>query len=267
MIEEEFHLFEKWFTGYVRSFYSEDMFVLRNVKLKERHSMEVCRNASIISDSEGLDTEERYLAMTIGLFHDIGRFEQITRYRTFRDSESENHALLGVKVLRSADVLACLPVAQQDLVFQAIANHNMYMIPETCDDRCLFHSRLVRDADKLDIFRVLADYYTESDSSPNPALDMGLPDIPEYSSRLLEDLFNNRMASTADLRTCNDMRLARLSWVFDLNFKESFRLVRKHGYIDMIASRLPQDDKVEDLRTHIEDYIDSVLASGSGIRG
>ncbi|MCQ6962202.1 HD domain-containing protein [Methanolobus chelungpuianus] len=267
MIEEEFHLFEKWFTGYVSSFYSEDMFVLRNVKLKERHSLEVCRNASIISGPEGLDTEERYLAMIIGLFHDIGRFEQITRYRTFRDSESENHALLGVKILRSADVLARLPATLQDLICQAIANHNIYAIPETCDNRCLFHSRLVRDADKLDIFRVLADYYTERDSSPNPPLDMGLPDIPEYSSRLLGDLFNNRMASTADLRTCNDMRLARLSWVFDLNFKESFRLVRKHGYINMIISRLAQDDKVEDLRIHIEDYIDSVLASGSGIRG
>lgn len=267
MIKKEFHIFEKWFTEYVRSFYSEDMFILRNVKLKERHSVEVCRNASLICDSEGLAAEERYLAMTIALFHDIGRFEQITRYRTFRDSDSENHALLGVKILRSANVLACLPAMQQDLIFQAIANHNMYMIPGTCDNKCLFHSRLVRDADKLDIFRVLADYYAERDSSPNPALDMGLPDIPEYSLQMLEDLFNNRMASTADIRTCNDMRLARLSWVFDLNFKESFRLVRKHGYINMIASKLPQDDKMEVLRTHLEDYIDSVLTPDCDIKG
>ncbi|AFV23105.1 metal-dependent phosphohydrolase [Methanolobus psychrophilus R15] len=259
MIEDKFDDLEKRFLEYARSFYSEDSFILRNIKLKEGHSLRVCKNASLISASEKLDCEERYLAMTIALFHDIGRFEQLSRYRTFRDSESEDHALLGVKVLKSAGILSVLSPEQQDTIYQAIWNHNRYRIPDGLDSKCLFHSRLVRDADKLDIFKVLTDYYSEKDSFPNPALDMGLPDIPEYSQSLLDDIFNCRIASTANVKTCNDMRLTRLSWVFDLNFPETLRLVRERGYIDMIVEKLPQDNNVAAIHAHLKGHMDSVL--------
>jgi hypothetical protein len=117
----------------------------------------------------------------------------------------------------------------------------------------------VRDADKLDIFKVLTDYYSEKDSFPNPALDMGLPDIPEYSHNLLDDIFNCRIASTANVKTCNDMRLARLSWVFDLHFPETLRLVRERGYIGMIVEKLPQDNNVAAIHAHLKGHMDSVL--------
>jgi hypothetical protein len=259
MIEDKFPDLEKRFLEYARSFYSEDSFILRNIKLKEGHSLRVCKNASLISASEKLDCEEHYLAMTIALFHDIGRFEQVSRYRTFRDSESEDHALLGVKVLRSEGILSVLSPEQQELTYQAIGNHNMYRIPDGLDSKCLFHSKLVRDADKLDILKVLTDYYAEKDSFPNPALDMGLPDIPEYSHHLLYDIFNCRIASTANVKTCNDMRLARLSWIFDINFPETLRLVRERGYIDMIVERLPQDNNVAAIHAHLKGHMDSVL--------
>jgi hypothetical protein len=61
--------------GIVHYFYSEDSFILRNIKLREGHNLGVYKNASLTSASEKLDTEGRYLAMTIVLFHDIGRFE------------------------------------------------------------------------------------------------------------------------------------------------------------------------------------------------
>lgn len=267
MEKDTFQGYRKWFIDYVGSFYSEDPLVLQNIKLKEEHSLRVCNNAHLISMSENMDEDNCYLAMTIALFHDIGRFQQFFKYRTFKDSASENHALLGIRILESEGVLSILPKEQKEMIYQAIENHNMYRIPDGIGSECLFHSRLVRDADKLDIFRVLTEYYAERDFSPNPALEMGLPDIPEYSHQIVEDIFNNRLASTAYVRTCNDMRLARLSWVFDLNFTETFCLVRKQGYIDTIVSKLPQDDRMAALNAHIESYMDSVLMSGCDCKG
>jgi putative nucleotidyltransferase with HDIG domain len=45
------------------------------------------------------------LAETIALFHDIGRFEQFKTYGTFDDRASENHATIGLKVLKATDIL------------------------------------------------------------------------------------------------------------------------------------------------------------------
>jgi HD superfamily phosphodiesterase len=106
MKKEDFLNLKAWFKDYVRSFHSEDTLILQNVRLKEEHTSRVCENSSRIAISEKLDEEDYYLAVTIALLHDIGRFEQISKYKTFHDSESENHALLGVRVLRSAGVLS-----------------------------------------------------------------------------------------------------------------------------------------------------------------
>ncbi len=260
MEKDNYQYFRKWFSQYVRSFYSDDPYIAQNIELKEDHSLRVCQNASLICGSEQLPDDELYLAMTIALFHDIGRFEQFQKYRTFKDSESENHALLGVNILRFEKVLSPLPSEEQEIICTAISHHNAKKLPQNLDCECLFHCRLVRDADKLDILKVLDDHYSMKDKSPNPALELGLPDIPEYSHYMVDDILNNRISSTAGARTCNDLRLARLAWVFDMHFPETFRLVAEKGYIERTIAQLPQDPDIRRVRDHLNSYIGSVLS-------
>ncbi|WP_094228756.1 HD domain-containing protein [Methanolobus psychrotolerans] len=259
MKEEDFLNFNEWFYHYVRSFYSDDAFIQQNVILKEEHSIRVCDNVSLIARSENLDAEDYNLARTIALFHDIGRFEQILKYRTFKDSESENHALLGMEILKAAGILSDLPSEEQEIILTAIMNHNIQRIPDGLDQRTLLHSRLIRDADKLDIYQVLTDYYEIKKTSPNPAIDMGLSDISEYSPDLIKDIFANKVLSVKNIRTCNDMKLTRLAWLFDLNFIETFRLVRERGYIDKVINSLPHNREIDGLHTYLKKYMDSIL--------
>ncbi|WP_406657897.1 HD domain-containing protein [Methanolobus sp. ZRKC2] len=257
-----FQGFRKWFINYVNLFNSEDSFISQNIKLKEEHSLRVYENASLISKSEKLDESEQYLAMTIALFHDIGRFEQFRKYRTFKDSESENHALLGVRILKSANILSFLPSQEKEIIYAAISYHNLKDLPENLNKRCLFHSMLVRDADKLDIFKILDDYYKVKNTFPNPALESELPDIPEYSQYLIRDILSNKISSTVEARTCNDLKLARLAWVFDMNFTETLRLVLEKGYIDKTIAELPQNKEIDEVHAHLKNYMYSAL-SGS----
>ena len=53
-----------------------------------------------IASSIGLNEEKINLAKLIGLLHDIARFEQYTRYQTFRDIESIDHGNLGAEILQ-----------------------------------------------------------------------------------------------------------------------------------------------------------------------
>lgn len=258
MKNEDFLNLRTWFQNYVRSFYSEDTFISQNVRLKEDHSIRVCENASMIAISEGMDEGNYYLALTIALLHDIGRFEQISKYRTFNDRRSENHALLGVKILKSKGILAFVSPEEQEIILTAIQNHNLRNISEL-EGKTLVHARLIRDADKLDIYKILDDYYVTKTKSPNPAIDHGLPDVPVYSQHLIQDIFNNRIASTDGLSSCNDMNLTRLAWLFDLNFTETFRLVKEGGYIEKIIKSLPQNSEIDAVRVHLIKYMDSRL--------
>ncbi len=259
MKKEEFINLRSWFKDYVRSFHSEDMLIFQNIKLKEEHTIRVCENSSQIAISEKLDEENYYLAVTIALLHDIGRFEQISKYRTFHDSESENHALLGVRVLRSSGVLSFLSQKEREIIFAAIENHNLQKIPDGLGRKALLHLKLVRDADKLDIYKVLTDFYLIKDISPNPVLEHGLSDSEGYSSHLIQDILNNKISSIKDVRNCNDMNLIRLTWLFDLNFIETFRLLKERGYIEKMISTLPQNSEISAVHVHLNKYLDSML--------
>ncbi len=259
MKKEDFLKLRSWFQDYVRSFYSEDTFISQNVFLKEEHSFRVCENASQIAISEKMDEENYYLALVIALLHDIGRFEQISRYRTFNDRISENHALLGVKILDAEGTLLFASAQERHIILMAIKNHNLRTISDDLDGNALLHARLIRDADKLDIYKILTDYYVTKAISPNPVLEHGLPDVPVYSRHLIQDIFNNKIATTDGVTTCNDMNLTRLAWVFDLNFTETLRLVKEKDYIKKLIDTLPQNSEINAVQNHLQKYMDSML--------
>ncbi|MCQ1536740.1 HD domain-containing protein [Methanosarcina sp. KYL-1] len=258
MHEEDLAFFRKWFLDYVGGFSSPDPLVRENIELKTEHTKRVCKNILLLAKTGKLGEEECQLAETIALFHDLGRFEQFTRYKTFKDSDSENHAVLGVKILKKAGVLSHLSEKEQDLILKAVEYHNLVEIPESAKNspELLFHSKLVRDADKLDILRLICKDYESGEKSRNPALELYLPDTPECSGPVIEDIMNNKMAKIRDVLNQNDVKLLRLSWVFDINFPETFALLRKHRYLEIIISSLPGTEEVRRVRRHLEDYLE-----------
>jgi HD domain len=233
-----------WFSGYCRCFYTDNTENNRNFALKEKHTNLVCANMNILADSLTLHNNERLTAQAIALFHDVGRFEQYRRYSTFRDDMSVNHATLGVRVLAEERVLENIAEVERQTIFRAVTLHNVFRIPAEISDRDIIFIRMIRDADKLDIWRLFAEYYGLPEAERASAAGLGFPDLPEYPRDLLQRLQHREMLHLSTLKTLNDFKLLQLSWVFDLNFPVSFRLVLERGYIDRLAAALPTDGEV-----------------------
>lgn len=160
--------FHHWFVGYVKSFQSPDPAIQYGFSIKKEHSLRVCKEILNLGSLLGLHSEELRIAETAALFHDIGRFEQYKGYGTFADSKSENHAELSIKILREKCVLDKLERIPRDLIIKSILYHNRIVLPEAQDDTVIFFSRLLRDADKLDIFRVVIENYQRGNSRQFP---------------------------------------------------------------------------------------------------
>lgn len=253
--------FREWVRAYIARFYTGDEYVDMNVKLKEDHTRRVCGNAGAIGAELGLSPGALRLAEAAALFHDIGRFEQFMRYRTFNDARSENHARLAARVLDENGLLDRLPEVERRIVSSAVRYHNVHRLPSDEPPDVLFHARLLRDADKLDIYFVVTDYYTQRHHTANPAVELDLPDTPEYSPRIIEDIMNGRCAGGTDLETYNDMKLFELSWVFDINFRPTFRRLRASRYIDRIVDVLPDTPDIRRVRRHILLHVDAMSQS------
>ncbi|MCC6345592.1 MAG: HD domain-containing protein [Nitrospirales bacterium] len=256
MTADDLTRFRQWFSGYVHSFRLPDPGDQENIALKEEHTRRVCENSVRVAEAEGLDRSGVLLAEAIGLFHDVGRFPQYAEYRTFRDGVSVNHGELGAKVLREEGVLHTLPGREQEIVATAVRFHNAFRVPDLEDPERVLFIRLIRDADKLDIWRVFFEYYEEDAAVRPSAVGLGLPDSPGYSPEVLARLFDFELIPLSMLRTLNDFKLAKLSWMYDLNFTTSFRMVRENGYIDRIAKTLPRTEEIERAVAFLHTYLD-----------
>ena len=245
-----------WFAEYLHRFDSDDPTVQENMDLKAEHTRKVCEAIRKIGQSLDLSEEDLCLAEASGLLHDIGRFEQYRRYRTFVDHRSENHALLGVKVIQTGRVLDGLDPAGADILIRAVTYHNRAALPEGEPERCLFFLKLLRDADKVDIWRVVTKYYREAGNNRNRAIELDLPNTDGISAPVYEALMNGRLVQTADLKTLQDFKLLQIGWIYDVNFPRTFQIVGEKKYLEAIRETLPKESsRVRDIYERARAYL------------
>lgn len=256
MKQEDSVCLKEWFAGFTRSFYPDDQEALKNIVLKEEHTANVCENMERIAREEDLDEERMALSNAVALFHDLGRFPQFSRYTTFKDSISINHGVLGAEILVNGRVLDKFTRNEQTIIVAGVRFHNSLFIPQGIDDEHAYYLKLVRDADKLDIWRVFLDYYRQPAIERASAVSLGFPDVPGWSPQVLAAVSRGEMARLEWVTTLTDFKLLQLSWVFDLNFPSSFRVLRERGFIDELVMTLPEHD---DLRSAIAAVRDSTL--------
>jgi hypothetical protein len=237
------HLRE-WFAGFCASFRSSDGEEQKNIALKEEHTSRVCANIRRIAREQSLDAKRVALAEACALLHDIGRFPQYRRYGTFKDSASVNHGVLGAELLVQGGALDKSPPNEQTIVIQAVRHHNAFAVPSSLDGEGALYLRLVRDADKLDIWRVLLEYYRLPEGERASAVSLGFPDTPGCSPEIVAALRGHELVRLAWVKNLNDFKLLQLSWVFDLNFSASFRMLMEMDHIGGLEAVLPPDGEV-----------------------
>ncbi len=115
--------------------------------------------------------------------------------------------------------------------------------------------KLIRDADKLDIWRVLIDYYKTANRDSTSAIDLGLPTSEGYSNTILKSLYGSRIASVNDMKNLNDFKLLQISWVYDLNFRPSFHALYEGNFIKNISETLPCTKEISDAVQCALDYV------------
>lgn len=233
---------EDWFYSYVDQFnqHDDDVKYAFNLKLVHTENVRnVCHNIAVSLD---LPEHDVYLAEIIGLLHDVGRFSQYEKYHTFRDCLSEDHAYLSEKVISEQRFFSMLLEDDRKIISFAIKNHNKKCIESTCDDYIMLFARIIRDADKLDIYRIAEPLLTSADTE-------------DISSSILEGLLNAKQCDYSLSKTMSDRKILLLIWIYDISFAYTLEKIKEYHYIEKICQKLPHNPKLQKGLERVSTYL------------
>ncbi len=249
--------FENIFLNYTNSFLTDNIEFDKNILLKKTHSLFVRQECRKLIEAESFSPRLTALIEIAGLFHDIGRFEQIREFNTFVDCKSINHGERGYEVLKKTNMLSGLPEKDQNIVLASTKHHNTRKLPEGLDEETLLVVRAVRDADKLDIMRVLLNEYAKG--KLDEAVILHLEQSDGISPNVLAHLEKGENPNIADFKTLTDFKLAQLAWIYDLNYRHSMKEFKKRKFYEQITALLPDIPQVNKICRQMYDYLENQI--------
>lgn len=266
------------FAEYVRNYDPSD----EKIKLKIDHTYRVAGMCQRIAESLGLSEPDVDIAWLLGMLHDIGRFEQIRRFGTFNDVQSVDHAEFGADLLfkeglirkfaegyyeecelaRSGNEEAEQMIKNNEhhnkdtgLLEMAIRQHNKYRVKEDLTERQRMFCDILRDADKVDIFKVNADIPMEI------IYDVTTEELKNgvITKEVLESFYKKETVLKSVRRSAVDHIVGYISLLFELVYKESYRQAREQGYVYKLLdfkSDVPEvNAEFDDMRKYVDEFL------------
>lgn len=228
------------------------------IRLKVVHTFAVKKSCADIAAGLRLGKEDTELAILIGLLHDVGRFEQLRQFHSFMDSETVDHAKLGVQMLFEEGLIRQFikDDTYDKIIFEAIDNHNCYAIRDGLSERELLHAKIIRDADKLDNYRVKLEDKVETMLDVT-ADEVGAAPLTDIVYEMVE---NRKSVLSSERKTPADMWLSYIAVTFDIYFDCTLKIILDHEWIDKIVDRIEYTNadtkyKMNKIRQILQDYM------------
>ena len=243
---------QKEFIKYTEKFNLED----ENVERKQKHSLRVMNNAKQIAINLKLSEEQIQIATLIGLLHDTGRFKQYTEIGLGDNIEGFDHGDYGAKVLFEDGMIRKFiePSKYDEIIRNAIINHNKFAIEEGLTEEELLFAKLIRDADKIDIiYESEKIFYKGQEKIINKSI-------------LADKIYNQFMSENMVIKEKNvilkyiDDITCVLAFIFDINYTTSFQILKEKDYINNILDRYNFEDtktreRVNEIRKLANEYV------------
>lgn len=230
----------KEFIKYSKNFDLKD----KNIMKKFHHSFRVMEFAIDIAKSIKLKEEDIEIVSISALLHDVSRFEQWQKYKTYNDIDSFDHGDRSVEIIEELKLLSKLDDDKKQIILKSVKNHNKYVIEDGLNEKELLVSKIVRDADKLDIIKEQCNMLTEE-------IDNIDDEIIKYIEE--EKLVDNKLINKEYKHL-----IRMISFIFDLNYTYSFKYLYDNNIIQNKLNLLKiysNDEKVNYLENKIMEYI------------
>ena len=216
------------------------------LEAKFKHTGEVCEITDrIVAGEARFSPRDTLIFRLCALFHDISRFEQYAQYKTFLDRQSFDHGDRSAALIDELGLIPELSPEDRACVIDAVRVHNKFAIPVGFPSAHLAAAKMVRDADKLAILRLIIRFFSGDYSDPTIRLD--LPDTPGWTSSILDTALSGKCVVYTELKNINDFKLGLFAWSCDINYPASAALALDEDLFGRIRALLPESDRIDAL--------------------
>ena len=234
------------FDRYVAGFREPDGSVPFAIDAKFKHTGEVCEITDrILAGEPGFSPREALVFRLCALFHDLSRFEQYAKFKTFLDKISFDHGDRSAALVDELGFIPDLPAEDRACVIDAVRVHNKFAIPEAFPAAHLPAAKMVRDADKLAILRLIIRFFNGDISDPTIRLD--LEDTPGWTPSILETALSGKCVVYTDMKNINDFKIGLFAWSGDLNYPASAALALDEDLFGRLRALLPESPDIDRL--------------------
>lgn len=225
------------------------------ISSKYNHTYQVVKLMAELAFRLDLDKKKIELAKIIGLLHDIGRLEQIKKFNILSDNKTHfDHADEScVYLFEKGHIRDFIEDNQYDSILEkAIRNHNKFELEENLTGEELLFSRMIRDMDKVDIYRVLAIDFES------------VFKVSEISEEVLKEFQKEKTICNRLVKSDSDRTLVRLAFIFDMNFNESFDILVEQDNFDLFLSMVEVSENSEKLWKKVREICFDKINRGIG---
>ena len=214
------------YDAYVDTYRGQNGVLPPMMQLKLVHTRKVVEAACAIAKGEGFDAPTARACEAAALLHDTGRYEQLRRYDTFRDSESVDHAVFSHEIIRAKGW------TDESAVLDAVLWHNRRDLPDAMEPLTAVAAHTVRDADKLDIFRVLEDQIAHTDWRKDARAFWNLAVAAPPNPRVVANIERGEAVDYQNIQSLSDFVLIQVGWmVSGLHYATARRLCAARGHL------------------------------------
>ena len=141
------------------------------------------------------------------------------------------------------------------LLEMAIRQHNKYRVKEDLTERQRMFCDILRDADKVDIFKVNADIPMEI------IYDVTTDELKSgvISKEVLESFYKRETVLKSVRKSAVDHIVGHISLLFELVYKESYRQAKEQGYVYKLLdfkSDVPEvNAEFDDMRKYVDEFL------------
>jgi len=224
------------------------------------HSLRVVDNTYLLSKTVLQSDDDKRIAEVNALLHDLGRATLIAHGTESPINIQRDHAVLSAQLIQKMYFFSKLPVETQLIIMKSIENHSKLKLPKFDNEQQTLFARLLRDADKLDIFDSSYRYFKEK-KGIQPIMAYDLASTAEVSEKIIKSIMTGKTAGVEDMKTMNDYKLLLISMAFDLNFKYSFILLSEKQYVQKIYETLPKRDHIIDAYRGVKLFVENKFVS------
>ena len=223
------------FIKYTENFNTKD----KNVKRKQQHSIRVMKIAEQIATNLKLSEEQIQLATLIGLLHDIGRFKQYTDIGLGNNLEGFDHGDYGTKLLFKEGLIRKFIETNKydEIIKKSIKNHNKFSIEAGLTQEELLFAKLIRDADRTDIFYILITgeekTIWETDNMNNEIV----------TNEIYREFIEDKHIKFKNMETSGDILVGHFAYIYGLYFKPALKIFKDKKYVDQLYNRFSFTNK------------------------